>query len=77
MIQVGNIVEVFVNRGIGPFVGIVLDVNDTKSYKNDIWYKVQPASKSDAPGIFWYRENKVTFVADTPYFLEIDGGKDV
>ena len=77
MIEVGNIVEVCVNKGIGPFIGVVLDVNDTMCWKKDIWYRVQPASKQDMPRAYWYRENKVTFVADTPHFLEIDGGKNV
>lgn len=76
MIDVGNVVEVDLHTGIGPFLGVVLDLNDTMCWKKDVWYKVQPLSKKDMPGIFWYRGNKVEKIADTPQFLSIDGGQD-
>jgi len=75
MIEVGNIVEVHLNTVSDAFLGIVLRLNDTMCWKNDIWYEVQPLHKEDMPGAFWYRENKVKFVADKPHFLSIDGGK--
>ena len=75
MIEVGNVVEVCVNTKADAFLGIVLRLNDTMCWKDDIWYEVQPLSKKDMPGNFWYRENKVEKIADTPYFLSMDGGK--
>lgn len=72
MIEVGNVVEVHLNTQADAFLGVVLDVNSVK----DNWYKVQPLSKKDMPGIFWYRENKVEKIADTPRFLAIDGGQN-
>jgi hypothetical protein len=72
MIEVGNVVEVHLNTQADAFLGVVLDVNSVK----DNWYKVQPLSKNDMPGIFWYRENKVEKIADTPQFLCIDGGQN-
>ena len=75
MIEVGNVVEVQLNTKISAFLGVVLDLDNTKSWKKDTWYKVQPLSKKDMPGIFWFRENKVEKIADTPQFLSIDGGQ--
>ncbi len=72
MIEVGNVVEVHLNTQADAFLGVVLDVNSIK----DNWYKVQPLSKKDMPGIFWYKENKVEKIADTPHFLSIDGGQN-
>jgi hypothetical protein len=72
MIDVGNVVEICVNTKADAFLGIVLD---TSSSKNFMWYKVQPLSKKDMPGIFWYKENKIEKIADTPSFLSIDGGQ--
>lgn len=75
MIEVGNVVEVCVNTKASAFLGIVLDTNSNMDWKNHMWYKVQPLSKKDMPGIFWFKENKIEKIADAPSFLSIDGGK--
>jgi len=73
MIEIGNVVEVHLNTEAAAFLGIVLDLDNTKSWKKDTWYKVQPLEKKAMPGIFWFRENKVEKIADTPHFLVVDG----
>ena len=73
-ILVGDFVEVHLNTELDAFRGVVLQLNNTMSWKEDIWYKVQPLSMRTMPGNFWYRENKVKKLADKAEFLVIDGG---
>lgn len=73
-ILLGDFVQVHINTEIEAFKGVVLQLNDTMSWKDDVWYKVQPLSKAAMPGNFWYRENKVKKLADKAEFLVIDGG---
>lgn len=63
-ILVGDFVEVHLNTELDAFRGIVLQLNDTMSWKDDVWYKVQPISSKAMPGNFWYRENKVRRLAN-------------
>ena len=73
-ILVGDFVQVHLNTELDAFKGVVLELNDTMCWKDDIWYKVQPFSLDAMPGNFWYRENKVKKLADKAEFLVIDGG---
>lgn len=76
-ILVGDFVQVHLNTELDAFKGVVLELNDTMCWKDDIWYKVQPFSLDAMPGNFWYRENKVKKLADKAEFLVIDGGERV
>ena len=73
-IKLGNVVEVCINTKKDAFLGIVIEKNNTKSWKKDNWYRVQPLESGHMPANFWYRENKVEKIAENPQFLAIDGG---
>ena len=59
-IKVGDLVEINLKTGLGPFLGEVLATNPPIGADEHKRYRVKPASGDDMPGTFWYKDTEVS-----------------
>ena len=58
-IEVGELVEVDLKTGVGPFRGKVLATGYTSGTYEFTWYHVEPENRDEMPGAFWYKDTEV------------------
>ena len=58
-IAVGDLVEVDLDTGVGPFKGTVLAMSLVPETYEFTWYQIKPNSSNDMPGSFWYKDTEI------------------